>query len=65
MKKNKLTGPTYLTIARMVLSVLFMFFVLAPETWAKIVALVLFIAGAISDFQRDRQTEQTTTELIS
>ena len=49
MKKNKLTGPTYLTIARMVLSVLFMFFVLAPETWAKIVALVLFITGAISD----------------
>lgn len=49
MKKNKLTGPTCLTIARMVLSVLFMFFVLAPETWAKIVALVLFIAGAISD----------------
>lgn len=46
---NKLTGPTYLTIARMVLSVLFMVFVLLPETWAKIVALILFIAGAISD----------------
>lgn len=49
MKKNQLTGPTYLTIARMVVSVLFMVFVLLPETWAKIVALVLFIAGAISD----------------
>lgn len=46
---NKLTGPTYLTIARMILSVLFMVFVLLPETWAKIVALILFIAGAISD----------------
>ena len=33
----------------MVVSVLFMVFVLLPETWAKIVALVLFIAGAISD----------------
>lgn len=46
---NKLTGPTYLTIARMILSVLFMVFVLLPETWTKIVALILFIAGAISD----------------
>lgn len=49
MKKNQLTGPTYLTIARMILSVLFMVFVLLPETWAKILALVLFVAGAISD----------------
>lgn len=49
MRKNKLTGPTYLTIARMILSVLFMVFVLLPETWAKIVALILFVAGAISD----------------
>lgn len=46
---NKLTGPTYLTIARMILSVLFMVLVLLPETWAKIVALILFVAGAISD----------------
>ena len=49
MRKNKLTGPTYLTIARMILSVLFMVFVLLPETWAKIVALILFVVGAISD----------------
>lgn len=33
----------------MVISVLFMIFVLLPETWAKVVALVLFAAGAISD----------------
>lgn len=51
MKKaaNRITGPTYLTIARMGMAVLFLVFVLMPETWAKIVALALFIAGAISD----------------
>ncbi len=49
MKKNKLTGPTYITIARMMLSTAFMIFVLIPETWTRIVALILFIAGAISD----------------
>lgn len=51
MKKQptRITGPTYLTIARMILSVLFLVFVLLPDTWAKIVALVLFVAGAISD----------------
>ena len=51
MKKSshKITGPTYVTIARMFLAVLFLTFVMLPETWAKIVALVLFIAGAISD----------------
>ena len=49
MKKNQLTGPTYLTIARMIISVIFMIFVLIPATWARIVALVLFVAGAISD----------------
>ena len=47
--KTKLTGPTYLTIARMILSVLFLVFVLLPDTWAKIVALVLFVVGAITD----------------
>ena len=49
MRKNKITGPTYLTFARIILSVLFMIFVLVPETWAKVLALVFFIAGAISD----------------
>ena len=49
MKKNQLTGPTCLTIARMIISVLFMVFVLLPAIWAKIVALVLFVVGAISD----------------
>ena len=49
MKKNKLTGPTYLTIARMIVAVVFMVFVLIPATWTRIVALILFVAGAISD----------------
>ena len=49
MKKTTLTGPTYLTILRMVLSVVFFAFLLLPETWAKIVALVLFIIASITD----------------
>ncbi len=49
MKKTALTGPTMLTIARMLLSVLFLVFVLLPDTWAKITALVIFIIAAITD----------------
>ncbi len=47
--RNMLTGPTYLTILRMVLSVIFLIFALIPYTWAAIVALVVFIAAAITD----------------
>ena len=49
MSKAKLTGPTYLTIARMLLSVLFLIFVLIPQTWARIIALVLFIIASVTD----------------
>lgn len=49
MKKSKLTGPTYLTILRMILSVVFIIFVMIPEFWARIIALVVFIIGSISD----------------
>ena len=51
MKKenHKITGPTYVTILRMFLAVLSFVFVLLPGIWTKIAALVLFIAGAISD----------------
>lgn len=49
MSKAKLTGPTYLTIARMLLSVLFLIFVLIPQTWARVIALVLFIIASITD----------------
>ena len=45
----RLTGPTYLTITRMVLSIVSMVFVLLPDTWAKITALVIFIVAAITD----------------
>lgn len=48
-KKTQLTGPTYLTIVRMLLSVLFLIFVLLPQTWAKIIALILFVVAAITD----------------
>ena len=44
-----MTGPTVLTIIRMVLSVIFMVFALIPDTWAKIVALIIFIIASITD----------------
>ena len=44
-----LTGPTYLTILRMLLSVAFMVFATLPDTWAKITALVIFIVASITD----------------
>ena len=44
-----MTGPTYLTILRMLLSVVFVIFATLPHTWAKIVALVVFIVAAITD----------------
>ena len=43
------TGPTYLTILRMFLSVIFMIFALIPHHWASIVALIVFIVAAITD----------------
>lgn len=48
-KKTPLTIPTYFTIARMILSVVFLVFILLPDTWAKIVALAIFIISAITD----------------
>ena len=44
-----MTGPTILTILRMILSIVFMVFVMLPDTWAKITALVVFIIAAITD----------------
>ena len=41
--------PTILTVFRMVLSILFFTFVLIPEDWGKIIALVIFILAAITD----------------
>ncbi len=44
-----MTGPTILTILRMILSILFMVFALLPDTWAKITSLVIFIVGSLTD----------------
>lgn len=44
-----ITGPTILTIIRMLLSILFMVFALLPDTWAKITALIIFIIASITD----------------
>lgn len=44
-----MTGPTILTLLRMVLSIVFMIFALLPYYWASIVALVVFILAAITD----------------
>ncbi len=49
MKKLQINGPTYLTILRIILSLVFLIFILIPETWAQIVALIIFIIAAITD----------------
>ncbi len=41
--------PTILTVFRMVLSIIFFVFVIIPEDWAKITALVIFIIAAVTD----------------
>lgn len=50
MKNNTtINGPTILTIIRMVLAIVFMIFILIPERWAQITALIIFILAAITD----------------
>ena len=49
MKNAKITGPTILTIIRMLLAIVFFVFVLLPPIWAKIVALIIFIVASITD----------------
>ena len=46
---RSITGPTCLTILRMLLSVAFLVFATLPDTWAKITALVIFIVASITD----------------
>ena len=48
-KRTKITGPTVLTIIRMVMAVMFLVFVVREEMWAKIAALVLFVLASITD----------------
>ncbi|MBR3248839.1 CDP-diacylglycerol--glycerol-3-phosphate 3-phosphatidyltransferase [Candidatus Saccharibacteria bacterium] len=45
----QLTGPTILTILRMLLSIIFVIFALLPDTWAKITALVIFVIASLTD----------------
>ncbi|MBQ5812364.1 CDP-diacylglycerol--glycerol-3-phosphate 3-phosphatidyltransferase [Candidatus Saccharibacteria bacterium] len=45
----RLTGPTILTMLRMLLSVAFVAFALLPDMWAKITALVIFILASVTD----------------
>lgn len=44
-----MTGPTVLTIIRMILSVIFMVFALIPAAWSRILALIIFIIGSLTD----------------
>lgn len=50
MKKSLITGPTYLTLVRIVLSVVFLVFILLPDSWCRIVALIIFIVASITDY---------------
>lgn len=49
VSRTTITGPTILTIARMILAVIFFIFVLIPTLPTHILALIAFVAGAISD----------------
>lgn len=44
-----MTGPTWLTIGRMILAIFFMVFVLLPDSWARVTALIIFVLAAITD----------------
>ncbi len=44
-----ITGPTILTILRMVLAIVFVVFACLSEFWAHIVALVVFVVAAVTD----------------
>lgn len=49
MKKSKINGPTWLTILRVILSIVFLIFILIPETWTQVLALIIFVLAAITD----------------
>lgn len=49
MSRAAITGPTYLTLLRMLLSVAFVAFAPLPDLWAKITALIIFIIASITD----------------
>ena len=51
MKKSQklITGPTYLTILRIILAIIFLIFILIAESRARFLALIIFIIAAITD----------------
>ena len=51
MKKKlpAITGPTWLTISRIVLATIFTVLIMIPETWSRVTATFVFIAAAITD----------------
>ena len=44
-----ITGPTYLTMLRMLLAITFSIFAMFPYNWAKIIALIIFIVATLTD----------------
>lgn len=46
---NIITGPTCLTLVRMILAIAFFVFLLTSIRWAQITALILFVIAAITD----------------
>lgn len=44
-----MTGPTYLTIARIILAIVFAIFAMLPYTWARITAIIVFTIATITD----------------
>ena len=52
MKKKKLptiTGPTWMTISRIVLATVFTVLIMIPQIWTRVFALIVFIIAAITD----------------
>lgn len=48
-KSIRINTPTLLTIIRMVLSLVFLIFVLSPNIWARAIALAIFLIAASTD----------------
>ena len=44
-----ITGPTYLTIARIILAIVFAIFAMLPYVWARITAIIIFALATITD----------------
>lgn len=48
-KERPITGPTYLTLLRMLMAIFFVCFALIPEFWAHVTALVIFVFASLTD----------------